>query len=84
MFNTKPRSTYRLPDGKTTKSADRYIRAWRKLARPIERGTCSRMFAYDPGLAFASKGVNATYTWHLGTHEAILLSQALTDKGTSQ
>lgn len=52
------RETYHLPayflgDNKaTTRSTDRYVREWRKLARPIEHALGVRLFSFDPGLTF--------------------------------
>jgi hypothetical protein len=74
---------FHLPDGTFTTSADKYIKAWRKLAKPIEKATNSRAFGFDPGIAFERNGhIDVRYqTWNLPTDIAILLSEALKGNG---
>ena len=43
---------HRLPNGKTTRSMDRYIREWRKLANRWTKLTGHHHYAYDPDIAF--------------------------------
>jgi hypothetical protein len=44
---------YRLPDGKITTSHTRYLREWRRVARPIEKAFPGyKLDAFDPGLRF--------------------------------
>lgn len=45
-------STYRLPDGSTTRDVDRFVVAWRALAAPVERLMGWRVIGYDPGVLF--------------------------------
>ena len=43
---------YRLPNGKTTKSVNKMIKAWRDLAKPIEEATGATVRGFDPGISF--------------------------------
>lgn len=43
---------YKLPNGKITVDAKKYIAAWKKLARPIERITGMKMSGFDPDISF--------------------------------
>lgn len=42
----------RKPNGKYTYSATAYLRAWRALARPIEKAFGWRLRAFNPDLSF--------------------------------
>jgi hypothetical protein len=43
-------TTHRLPSGKTTKSDAGYVRAWRKIARELEKRMPDyKVVAFDPG-----------------------------------
>jgi hypothetical protein len=72
------REVFRLPNGKTTVSVRRYIRAWRDVARPIERLTNSKLFGFDPDLSFMQQTPANTSTgyrefyWRLDADKAIL------------
>lgn len=46
---------YRLPNGKRTTSADRYVREWRKLTKPFAKYFSLERIACDPGARFVSK-----------------------------
>jgi len=54
-----------LPNGGVSKSYLSYIREWRKLARPIEKATGMKHYAFDPGVAFRTpEGLNISLpTW---------------------
>ncbi len=54
MKLTKPknRRIYKLPDGTTTLSPEKYVAAWRALAAPIERALECKVMAFDPGFLF--------------------------------
>jgi len=45
-------TTYRLPTDKCTRSSSRYVKAWRKLAKPISAKLSVRLYAFDPNLVF--------------------------------
>ena len=68
-----------IPDAKApghlrhTKSVDRYIDAWRKLAAPIAAATSRQAVGYEPGIAFTNR-------LHLDTDVCLLLYKALTGK----
>lgn len=47
---------YRLPSGRRTDNAVYYSRAWRAVARPIERATGAKAFGFDPDIAFSLPG----------------------------
>jgi hypothetical protein len=53
--------TFLLPSGKTTKSAERYIEAWRELGRPFCEILHAGLYAYDPGLAFVTDDGKTTF-----------------------
>jgi hypothetical protein len=47
---------YILPDGVTsTRNLKAYVRAWRKLARPIEKLFKVKLSGFDPGFSFVQK-----------------------------
>jgi len=47
---------YNLPDGiHTTRNIKEYVRAWRKLARPIEKLFKVKLAGFDPGFSFVQK-----------------------------
>lgn len=43
---------YRLPNGKRTTSADRYVREWNRLTKPFAKTFGLRRHAFDPGALF--------------------------------
>ncbi len=49
-------SYYNLPDGTTTKSSRKYIKAWRDLAAPIMKVTGMQIMGFDPGVLFSYEG----------------------------
>lgn len=53
-MSTKP--DYRLPNGKRTTSADRYVREWRKLTKPFAKHFNLDRIGFDPGALFKPKG----------------------------
>jgi hypothetical protein len=48
----KERLDYKLPNGKVTVDAKKYIAAWKKIARPIEKITGMKMDGFDPSISF--------------------------------
>lgn len=60
---------YRLPDGTYVDMFQTYRRAWRKIARPIEKATNSKCYGYDPGLAFIVNS-NRSFSFELGIYQA--------------
>ena len=70
--------TYRLPDGDSTISHEEYTGAWMKLAKPIERATGSKVYGFDPDLAFMCVG--SQHYFHLPVWVAQKLHDALTQK----
>ena len=78
---------YMLPivvNEKTTTSRQKYVAAWQKIYKPIEKATNSKCFRYDPGCSFITKDQRGTYTFSLGTYEAYMISDTLTKKGTNK
>ena len=71
--SSKTQRNYLLPNGKITTSYRTYSRAWRKLAKPIERITQSKCISYDPDLVFMTAD---KYTFNMGSYEAGLISSA--------
>ena len=47
-------TTYRTPDGKYTTSSRRYIKEWRSITRPIEKGLGLKTIGFDPGLLMSN------------------------------
>lgn len=45
---TTPATMRRLPCGKYTRSAERYLREWRRLHLALEKALGVRVIAYDP------------------------------------
>lgn len=46
---------YRMPDGRITKNAEKYVAAWRAISDPLERHFDMRLHAFDPDLVFYVK-----------------------------
>lgn len=67
---------HRLPNQELTKNAREYARAWKKLAKPIEIATNSRLYGYDPGFSFVSNE-DPNYTFDMGLYEVYRLIAAL-------
>jgi hypothetical protein len=44
------RISRRLPDGRETRSADRYVREWRRIGVPAARALGGRLMAMDPDI----------------------------------
>ena len=44
-----------LPDGKPARTTAQYLKAWRQLARPIEKAAALRLHGFDPDLLFLGK-----------------------------
>jgi len=66
----------RLPNGELTRNAREYSTAWKKLAKPIEIATNSRLYAFDPNFDFVSNE-NPNYTFDMGLYEVRRLITAL-------
>lgn len=47
--------TYSLPDGKTTRSATRYVREWNRLSRPVAKALGCEVIAMDPSIQLKPK-----------------------------
>jgi hypothetical protein len=65
MSKPKPKQEgliFQLPDGTTTRSAMKYVGAWRALADPLERVLEGRCVAFDPHLKFVFDGVARSET----------------------
>lgn len=64
---------FSLPNGKRTTSVDRYVRAYRKLAKPmIKTWPHYEALSYDPGVQFGPIA--------FGNKDSIALYEALTKK----
>lgn len=73
----KSTTVFRLPGGrKWTKSADRYIRAWRRLAKPIVKALGGHLIGFDPGLLIGFGNKSQDFPEDV----ALLLSKALENK----
>lgn len=70
------KTQYRKIDGAVTTSAKEYAKSYRRVARPIEKATNSRVFAYDPGLSFFRLD-NRQSVWDLDGKEAVIFANAL-------
>jgi len=66
----------RMPDGKLTNNRREYLRAWYKVARPIEKATETKLTAFDPDFQFSTAMFG--YTFRMGAYEARMMSLALT------
>jgi hypothetical protein len=77
------KETFRLPNGKTTVSIRRYVKAWKDLAKPIEGLTNSKMWGFDPDLAFVQRvpaNTSVGYrevNWRLDADKAILFGNLI-------
>ena len=49
------REEFHLPDGKTTRSVDRYIKAWRALTAPAVEQLGLVVIGFDPHVSFCCK-----------------------------
>lgn len=52
MNSKKFPNIYRLPDGKSTTSANRYVREWRKLYKPVCKALKVKCIGCDPDFLF--------------------------------
>ena len=77
------RETFRLPDGKITVSIRRYVKAWKDVAKPIEKLTNSKLWGFDPDLALVQRvpaNTSVGYreiSWHLDADKAILFGNLI-------
>lgn len=71
----------RLPNQELTKNAREYSRAWKKLAKPIEIATNSRLYGFDPGFSFVSNE-DPNVRFDMGLYEVRKLIAAL-ENGTA-
>lgn len=70
------RQPLRKPDGTTTTSVREYFKAWKAIARPIEKATNSRLFAYNPGFSFYRLNSRQS-TWDMEVPEATVFAKTL-------
>jgi len=67
--------TFRLPDGGETRSAERYIEAWRQFCEPLEKLTGLTHTGFDPGALFSAPDGKRTIS--LPTWFMVLVNEGL-------
>ena len=79
MLNKQSYKLPTLPTGKFTSSNRRYFQEWKQIAKPIEKATGYKLYAFNPGFCFQRDSYKHIFS--LSTFEAILLSKALKTGG---
>jgi len=74
---------HRLPNGELTRNAREYTSAWKKLAKPIELATNSKLYGYDPSFSFVSNE-DPNITFDMGLYEVRKLIAALKNGSAAQ
>lgn len=69
------RTTFTLPNDKTTSSMEVYVAAWREIGTIIGEATNSKLFAFDPDFGFVRK--NGGNSFSIPVDIAVRLAAAI-------